>query len=412
MGSIGSRLLLCVFLMKTTGECNSCDLNLFFRRVSLQQDNSKFWFRSYCRYSSGSLDDFIESGGFSYLPEAWQHKVDFDEGESWYEFLFGTMERTKEELQKINIMVLGVYLAGMVLLNVMFISLRRANGSVFLRSVFRLVLTHGTVVLVAGLALQYTSQTNWAKDIRSGKAYRLPAIPEFLDMSYPGTLALEDDTLIAPHFAADFLASYGRVIDVAHPGNQRWKREIQDHSVGYDQLLPALQEQLSRNMIRWINEHGRFLTLNAVREWTEVTDEGFGEAFLIQQCHKELMMATNPLLEALVRQLDSLESETNFGRWRDMSIHESTIPNYLKVWKDILVPPVQVTKAKKVHQLRAPRHMIIESPLTIPRFVGQKGLPTTKEKQEPFPGAWIVEGTLVEGMYECKYNDGESWRFL
>ena len=177
--------------------------------------------------------------------------------------MFDTMIKTENGLRRVNLIVLGIYLSCVAFLNVILNKKNRSaststssfkTGSwMFVRCLARLLISHGTVLLVACLALRHIDGTNWARNIRNGKSYILPKIDDStLDVAHPGTLPLEADVLIAPQYASDYLASYTELIDIIHPGNEYWVELIQDHVYGYRDLSPVLQKKISESIVRRI----------------------------------------------------------------------------------------------------------------------------------------------------------------
>jgi hypothetical protein len=271
-----------------------------------------------------------------------------------------------------------------------------------LRSMQRLFVTHGLVALIGWLLLNNVQQSNWAKDIRSGKAYQLPAIPEG-ENTNPATLPNPSDILIAPDYASDHLASYGRILEVAHPGNKFLKDLVRENANGYAALSQPLQQQLCQSMIRWVQRERRFLIQDQERQWTTVTDLDQLSAY----CRKKLLTASSPLTDALVRQVDSLKADAKFGRWHDCAIHRNTIPSYLDVWANIFVRPLSISKAAPRPQQPAKwQFRPLAGKLEATRKSSSRtySLPPEPDVKEPYEGAWFQEEDVVEAQYNCKYN--------
>jgi hypothetical protein len=357
-------------------------------------------------YTQDTLDTFVAEGGFKFLPKTWQAVS----GDGWHSFLLHTLKLTEQGLKQANLLVLGAYLVLVALTSILF----RSKRTLLPKSVRRLVLTHGMMILLAMYTLRHVGNTSWAKNIRTGRAYRLPEIDEDTYRA-PATLPTKEDVLITPHYASDFLAGYGRILDYGHPGNRRWKDLTSQHASGYEQLTPAMQRELSASIARWVQEESRrFLVHNQVREWAQVTDM----STLAQLCHRELLMASDTLTEALMRQLDSLKAETVWGRWNDMAIDRTIIPAYLQSWEKRIVPPLLAASKTTTGQARS--KISISSPAAIfcttalanktigntdVSLVRTRGLPASPRLlQEPHPLAWLSEGDTVEAMYKCEFN--------
>mmetsp|Transcript_23584 Transcript_23584/g.41443 ORF Transcript_23584/g.41443 Transcript_23584/m.41443 type:complete len:332 (-) Transcript_23584:97-1092(-) len=285
-----------------------------------------------------------------------------------------------------------------------------------------MALTHGLVIFLAWIAIRTVEDSNWGKTIRAGKAYRIPwNAVEDENVNYPpSTIPFKTDILFVRHYASDYLASYSRVIDFAHPGNKHWRKQVQSFATGYSALSPALQKHFCKALIDWTATERRFLKQDLYRFWFEVTDIEELSNF----CHRELSMASNQLLEALVRQIDSLHSETEFGPFRETAIHSFTIPEYLDHWENRLIPPFatdkpvgasrfvlkQVPKDRKAIFAPLPRVQALSSSQREKPVGSRKtALPPRPEPMPPTPNAWLQEGDRVQARFEC--NDEGKWYF-
>jgi hypothetical protein len=345
------------------------------------------------------------------LPRSWQRKIEDEEKSDepknfWHAFLLDTLKRTEKGLYRINCLVVASYLLAVLILNIVLLISKRSNGSVLLRSIWRLTFTYGCVFLTAMLYLHVVRQSNWAKDIRSGKAYRLPAIltEDNADLR-PSTLPLESDVLITPQYASDYLASYSMVLEVAHPGNRYWKDLTRKYAYGYVALPEALKKQFCQSIIEWVREERRFLIQEEIREWTTA----IGTDTLSDFCHKELVTASNRMTEALTRQVDSLKAENEYGRWYDKASHKKAISSYLQVWEKRFIPLLNIEKKMKRPQKLGDiwtgrRLAVLPAQVIEMKFKRRKSLPPARNSQEPYPGAWFEVGDVVEAKYECEHN--------
>lgn len=361
-------------------------------------------------YNDEDVEIFIEKGGFWFLPQSWQGEI---EGEStgsidnlWYTFLIGTLKRTEDELEQLNMYTIFAYLGALLLIDILRRAFRWSKGSVLLRSIGRLAITHGMVVFTGFLILHVIEQSNWAKDLRSRKSYRLPTvdIEENTELP-PATLPVESDVLIAPHYASDYFASYSRVLEVAHPGNKYWKDLTRRYADGYVSLSPVLQRQFCQSLIGWVEQERRFLKQNEERMWTADLTAGYLSGF----CHKEIVSVSSRLKDALVRQIDSLQAEIEFGRWHDKPIQQKTMGSYLELWEQRIVLPLpasEPTKGTPRSGLTIRQRRIAATPslaASVP-YRRKYSLPPIPEPNEPYPGAWLEEGDAVEANYQCQQN--------
>lgn len=365
-----------------------------------------------CRNSYNNAEDFIEDGGFWFLPKAWQ-ALDTKRRKNenlWYTFLFESLKRVEANLLKLNAIAIGIYAALALLIDIYQSRTRSTprKGSLLLRGIVFLVVTHGMVCVTAWLLLGVVAQSNWARDIRNAKAYRLPISEDKPGMDLlPMTIPLKTDILITSAYAADELALYSLVVDVAHPGNRIWNELVLEHANSYSDLSQSLQLHLCQSMIAWMLPDRRFLTLNEFRQWQPITDG----TVLAQFCQREIKSASNELQKVMLRQVDSLKDDTQNGRWRDMGIHKTTMYQYLEQWEkrfislDSSSTKKTISNSKVLPKLRyAQKPESTVSPCMTRKSALQE-LPATKE---PFPGAWLQVGDIVESRYECQ-NDGKSF---
>lgn len=360
-------------------------------------------------YKDWDVEIFIEKGGFWFLPQSWQGEIEGESSSSidnmWHTFLIGTLKRTEHELEQLNMYTIFAYLGALLLIDILRRAFRWSNGSVLLRSIGRLAITHGMVVFAGFLILHVIEQSNWAKDLRSRKSYRLPTIDiQENTVLPPATLPVESDVLIAPHYASDYLASYSRVLEVAHPGNRYWKDLTRQYADGYVSLSPVLQRQFCQSLVGWVEEERRFLKQNDERMWTA----DLTTAYLSDFCHKEIVSVSSSLKDALVRQIDSLQAEIEFGRWRDKTIQQKTMGSYLELWEQRIVPPLpasETTKGTPRSSLTI-RQRIAATPSLAASVTYRRKyfLPPVPEPNEPYPGAWLEEGDAVEAKDQCQRN--------
>jgi hypothetical protein len=377
--------------------------------------------------TNDDLEEFIEEGvGFSFLPTSWQTDIDeVSEISEWHAFLFGVLKKVESELNRVYVIALGVYL----LLIFLWTIVQRAFGLdkkrkmstsyTVVRIFFRIATTHGLVVVLAWLALNVVEDSNWAKAIRARKAYRIPVTD--VDNPPPSTIPYRMDILFVPHYASNYLASYGRVLDFAHPGNAYWKEITNRYAPAYATLSIDLQRDFCFTLIDWVTIERRFLKLDKERFWTLVDDEDELQKF----CRRELMIAFNPMLKTMLRQIDSLQSETKFGLFRETVMQTEIIPDYIQSWDNRLMSPLnnreEEDNSKKLKLFTTtPEQMTpmssgrvihsrvrVESlPITSASMQAflSRSLPPKPSRMEPDDGVWLQEGDKVEALYQCDYE--------
>lgn len=282
---------------------------------------------------------------------------------------------------------------------------RRLGHLYLARGVVRLLISHGIVILMAYWALKTIDDSNWAKDIAAGKAYRLPKLALLAnDTSSHKTHAVfptDMDVLLVHHYSSDHLAAYGRVIDRAHPGNVRWNHLISKYAQGYKILSSQLQEHFCKSILAYVHQDARFLRQGNRREWLPITDSDE----LLDVCHQDHLAASDRRIAAMVREVRSLKTATNHGRFWDTVMHRDIIPKFLKQWESLLVPQRRESPRRSV-----PVNSMMITKRKLERFTSgargsEKGrftIPKVREPLEPFPLAWIREGDAVEAMIDCE----------
>lgn len=368
-------------------------------------------------------DDFAEQVEIKYLPKQWQGALingeDEDEKEfennipemrlPWQRFLSGTLTRTERGLQALYTIALSICTLLLLLWDVLnYFQARRLRGkSIFLRGLMRILVLNTVVVALGYAIMRSIDESNWAKDIAAGRSFKLPEIDGAVDVDGKqlthAVLPTQSDVLIAPEYAAETLAGYGRVLDYAHPGNVRWNDLVRSHGPGYLILSGSLQLQFCQFLLDSIRKDSRFLKQGREREYLVIEDSD--ELFDI--CHRDLVAATDKKIFETVRQLNSLKTTASIGRFANTAMQTKVSPRYLKTWEPLLVPqrawrvkPTPPVKRVRVFQIRRTASPVTVAGNTGPRL-RRSSIPIPPESQEPFPLAWVREQDVVEAMFDC-----------
>ena len=378
--------------------------------------------------SSDNLEEFLEEdGGFPFLPQSWQADINEESPISeWHAFLFGLLKKVESELNRTYLFVLGVYIFGIFLLPVV----QRAIGSgtnrkdstwrVIIRFSSRLIITHSLVIIIAFVGLDMVENSTWGKSIRNRKSYRIPVIDS--DDPPPSTIPYKTDILFVPHYASDYLASYSRILEFAHPGNAYWREITYKYAPGYAILSTDLQKEFCGSLIDWVTIERRFLKQDEERFWTLVDDD----EELAKFCHRQLTMSFNPMVESLLRQIDSLRSETKFGLFRETSMQARIIPEYIQIWERRLMSSVRsiemdnkLQKAKNTFFMGIPSDLQRKSSSysnasyrwakvgyfpTKSLFRRNRSYPSMASRMEPEDGVWLQEGDRAVGLFRCDHE--------
>lgn len=358
-------------------------------------------------YHEFDLEEFIKKGGFQFLPK-WLHgKV--EEGEGWFDYVYKTMYNSKRAVETAYLIAVAGYLILFLIVNIIQQLWGKGKGSPFLRAVGRLLVLNGCVALLGGYTVYHISRTPWARNIQHGKAYRLPIL-QLPESMLPGTLPFRTDVLVESKYDSEYLYSYKYIIEMAHPGNLKFERMLVNNSAGYGTLPPSMKRDLCFDVVNWIGQgRGRFLTQNEEGNWSKMSDSKAAKVV-----HKALMKHANPIVGKLVTEIAYLLSETKFGVFRSMAIHRKHIPEMLHDLQDkILDPPFGKSAKSRVvtKSSRYRRQSIGRALPEAPSHHRDSGsrvrlplLPPVPAIQEPFKGAWLSEGDVVEGKYKCTHN--------
>mmetsp|Transcript_4135 Transcript_4135/g.8133 ORF Transcript_4135/g.8133 Transcript_4135/m.8133 type:complete len:653 (+) Transcript_4135:1539-3497(+) len=362
----------------------------------------------------------LENGTLSVIPEFIRPPVkeDLEDTDTkWYHYYFfiDLAANCKSFLLTASYVAVGVYVGVAFGLNVgLYLIGKRARKDLSLgRNVARAILIPATVYLVFYNTKQRLDSSPWARHIRSKKLYQLSH--DFRGPKLPSVLPHEKDVLMLDDFQSEYLASYTRLHEIGHPGNKAFKRMIVESAKGFETLSDSLKLDLSASLMLWNREsQGRFLGKNLVNQWAELT-----RPMTMEYIHKQLLRQDNPFVEAAVRSIDYLSSETKFGTWRDTAMQRTHIPSLLRSLELRIVRLPKPSSAEKgaaepkarglvLPRARASRQLMMDLIMSDTTSDTQRvvlnGIPPARPIREPFPGAWLRVGDKVEGRYENKFN--------
>eukprot|EP00531_Pseudo-nitzschia_arenysensis_P006588 CAMPEP_0116142726 /NCGR_PEP_ID=MMETSP0329-20121206/15063_1 /TAXON_ID=697910 /ORGANISM="Pseudo-nitzschia arenysensis, Strain B593" /LENGTH=820 /DNA_ID=CAMNT_0003637983 /DNA_START=112 /DNA_END=2575 /DNA_ORIENTATION=- len=373
---------------------------------------------------SDDLEELLEEeDGLWFLPRSWQEINEESDISEYHAFGVGVMKRVEKEFKRFYLMGLGAYVS---LFSVL-VMIQRVVGigkvsrqsklSISFHFLFRIALLHAPIVFLAWFGLNTVENSNWGKSIRNRKMYRIPLT--HADDPTHGTIPDRDDILNASHYSSDYMASYSQLLDVAHPGNAYWKSLVKTHAASYNVFTKTMKKEFCGMLVVKATEERRFLKQDQERFWTEIVD--IDE--LIQMCHRELTTAYDPLLANLFSQIESLKSETQFGRFRLTAMQSKTIPDYLRYWESQLLE--KYSKSDDLTQTLPTNEKKSEEKTkfgkTISSQIGvevstmsesftfrNRTIPELPDRSEPFEGAWLKEGDRVFALYECNF-DNDEW---
>jgi hypothetical protein len=366
-----------------------------------------------------SLDGQLSKGGLTFLPDWLQGHASTDEETSyaWVEFMEDTLRLCSHTTQKFYLAVVFGYGSFVVIWNGFLFAAGRRHFRVKAigRSMLRVLLLHAVILSIEEFARRRLAVTDWAKSIRGSRLYRLPSPDQNLPL--PGTLLLLEDVLILDQFQSEHLGSYDRILDFAHPGNRRFNTMILQHSKGYTALPFSLKRSLRADVLLWNKQDGsRILAKNVDGAWAEVAQETAEKA-----CHKKLTRASNSGVEHVSRQLDYLKAENIYGFWRHTSMYLRHNPVLLDRLERKLLGWNETSKNSSAG-LSSSNGSLLLRPFfrghSIP-LLTQKSLrsvrqvlPPRPSTSEPFAGAWMQEGDVVEGRYHGNFPEWYRGRIV
>ena len=368
---------------------------------------------------SDHLEDFLEEGGLWFLPRYWQDVDETSDISDFHAFGVGVLKRVQFEFQRFYLLGLGAYVLTftflVVLQRVVGIGKNSKNSkiSISLRFLSRIAITHGFIAFLAWFALITVEDSHWARSIRSRKLFRIP-VADVNDPA-PSTVPDRDDILFDKHYSSNYLASYGRILDFAHPGNKYWRETTEMYADQYAALTPSLQQNFCAMLVSVVREERRFLKQDEERFWTEVVEADE----LVTACHRDLITASDPLLEAMMRQIDALQGDTVFGKFRETAMQTIVMPSYIRKWGNHLLQyssregATPRTFSMKSELPERPKNRLgneIYSPAKIEPVTTRRDsefpfrtptMPEQPPREEPYEGAWLQEGDRAVGMFRC-----------
>jgi len=368
-------------------------------------------------FTAEDFQDTYKKGKFDWIPKSLHGKVvkTDDAVEAWTTFLSDTVANVKDFARTWYFTLLGTYLAVILGGN----SMLHATGFIdnaparAFQCIRRVALTHGVVVFFSFLYYRSVERGSWARNIKQGMQYR--AFSDYLGPEFPGTLPNKYDVLIFDDLQSPYLASTAFVYDYTHPGSYRWMNMTKAYSGNFASLPSAMRSHLCKDMVEWQqSEHkSRILVKNHVNEWATAPDD-----VAERICQKALLNRDHKLKSYAIKWIDFLVSEIRFGFWRESSMNRKYMEQTLIRLQDKVIGFEWQTTNKTDVLYNAQ-----ENRSRPPFVLGSMGIPLSQESlkhpkrtavpprpqpEEPYEGAWLQEGDIVEANY-ASYT-GEFYR--
>lgn len=306
------------------------------------------WIHQFCQqfangdefYNDYELED-LKSKVFDFykVPDYLQSTT----ADTWEAFIPETLALWISFLAKMNAAAGMLYLLVCALIRVV----APSRGSQFPKV---LLLSLGSVVLVALAVTKFMEQTELAQSVTTGDVFARPFSSSKKSktstitkssanyMVGPTTFPERHDVLIATRFDADFLGSFNRFVDF-HPGNRLWQELISEAAA----LPHAALHDVAEYIVREINEHkesglaSRFLWQQPeTGAWILMT-----EADAVKLTERALIEAKKPLAAKLSLGLKRRLADARFSSLQGTAMARTLFDSIEPYW------------SAKIYQLKA-----------------------------------------------------------
>jgi hypothetical protein len=367
-------------------------------------------------FTQSELDTFIEWGGISFLPKFLHGKL-LDEDDSWGEYLLDTLERCLSFSWLWSMYFTIIYVAGFCLWN--------ADAPIFSglqRVVYRLLFLGGLVWILYLFAVENVTNSNWARDIKGNLRYSSSVENEksFVRNSIlPATLPTRDDVLVEERFGSPQLAMYNDFVN-GHPGNRKLAEEISGSVATFTSLPPTLRPAVVKLVAYSMRRsHARFLKQGLRGDWLVMTEKG-AESHITTSFITE----TYPVFKRLRRVLRYRRSSYQYGVMRRTTMAVNHMVPYLQYWDQALLTsfsprlPVNERRVVPINAYLPPsgfvsRRLPRPKPFSEKLHSGEVSIRKVSVISrdhvfpEPYDGAWIECGDLVDGLRDDYWYSGQ-----
>lgn len=412
-------------------------------------------------FSRDDLDNFLEQGGFQWLPPFLQGKISGNE-ESWHEFLSRTIDLCLDFMKTVSIGVLCSYLASALILTIPVKPQQRLR---FLRNAFlRLAAVGGSVFVLYLFAMNRVDESGWAKDLvakrrftsavkheqyfsekggndppgllfAASSRHRSPrnsggavtTTPTNTDewellAEAPSTFPHRNDVLIETRLGSESFAMINSLID-GHPGNIVFRNLV----ASFNDYPAVFRDAMARYVTGTIHAgQGRFLYQQPHGTWVRLS-LAQAEAYTKQL----IWLGTNKVAaKAATVWIRHVFSHFRYGIYRDTALAMDHSRLFMKdLERKVLTTAISRTVTtvsvlhnnttsaafhrhrafKQLPSLPSARSRVIEEAAHHGKTRLQAALSPTPT--EPFPGAWLEEGDVIEVLFEGgdTSNDEPVW---
>lgn len=375
------------------------------------------------------LEVWIRKGGFWFLPDWLENfQIDWDEGESWPEYVKGTQRLCEEFTAMVSKYTVTGYVALFFLF--CFIPGKQHRLQCIRGAFVRLSLIVIAVYLLFHTAKTRVDRTGWAADIQAGRRYASTVEMERVfardDIDGPVTYPTKHDVLIETRFGSEQLAMYNDFVTIGHPGNRQFRELVGKAAPVYGGYSTEFKDATALFIAETVaTNHGRFLYQGPDGYWMWLSYE-----HAIGHVKRELVISSSGVVAALMQTARFIESNFKYGIHRKSALaigHAVPLLDSLRkrLLKEKTDRKVQDAKPARGTYLKHVRTFSLPSAQSNARRTPRKTrLHVDPVIKPPYRGAWLSTGEVAEsyednawfygvirnvnafGEYEMVYPDG------
>ena len=364
-------------------------------------------------YSSDDFFDGLFNGDFDWIPQVIRGtKSTYGSPTKYYEDdtpspweVFGTTMIDKTfQLAETSYRVMAAAFAGLLLVANVFYCACGFRTSLY-RPIRRMVLGHAVIAFGAWLYLQSMERQTWARNLKQELSFNSERFDYSNRPDLPSTLVNDEDVVDTSEYQSSYLGSYTEVLDYTHGGNSLWRQEVDASYVNYNNMGSSLQNALCSELVSRVEQTGgRFLTKNQENEWGVMTTD-----MAMNKCDVALRSKVNPVAGHVVKWVDFLFSEVQFGYWRNARGLSSYTMDHLEDMKSKLLKRTSYRKkndSNDTSKMVGPKILsLVNRIVTLQLERPERNcIPPRVPIEEPFPGAWLQVGDSVEGKYKGQFD--------
>ena len=373
-------------------------------------------------FNKYSLEEFIEEGGFPFLPSFLEATL--SRNASWQQYLTTTLNNCIKFTEKAAIAAMAAYAVFALILWV----LSKPEQKLFRRLTGRFALIVGFVGTFILISKHMVDQSDWAKDIVLKQKFTstVPFDQMLLDhnqtniLSFPHarnrtTLPNRYDVLIETRFGSWDLGPYNNFLD-GHPGNIMFRNLIDTYRPTYNQYTPMYKDAIAHSIKEMVEAtKGRFLYQFPNGMWGKINSTE-AEAYIALQ----LWLASHPTIKKTMELIRYGVKGLRYGIYRDAALARFHIPEMMKDVQDKILHRASfrstiqrqnhtitttVVRAFNIQRLQKPNVRSTERRQ-------QHSLANVPEIKlvEPSPDVWIEQGEMVEVFIQGFWYGSEVLR--